>query len=349
MSSAKSDTPWITTVFDDSPQNAPKHRDSRDAYRVPPETAPLTLPQRDNLVPTSKFSQVAIDKPTSPREDPLKKHLHRPLPEIPTRQSSLRQEHSRKHSSSLRTRSHSRNSSVVSRAPSIAASLLSYVERDSMSPEPEVRIASLVTIPRPRAPSPDHPRNMVMAQESESESEKGFTNGSCEDFEESPTPNVPSKRRGIAAAAPDSIFSMMNVTVRKHRRLSPHKPTSSDFKPETPPYVDEKGTLPTVDPPEREEEPTLVDNLTTLSLTESEWMCRTPSPVKDGPEHVRVEQFWSPAIDKGTSDGGRTLRKNAMEWYDKIRGVEEPTVDPDNEEKVVSGNDRMRMIPGNWI
>lgn len=134
-----SDTPWLTTIFDDVPDETPKNREKRGAYVVPPEVAPL-YPRRTETVSKSKFAFafVIVDKPTTspPHESPWKEYLDRPLPEIPARRSSLR--HSQP--------AHSRKSSSTSNSPSITPSLLQYLDRDTLSPEPEFGIASAVPI-----------------------------------------------------------------------------------------------------------------------------------------------------------------------------------------------------------
>jgi hypothetical protein len=74
-------------------------------------------------------------------------------------------------------------------------------------------------------------------------------------------------------------------------------------------------------------------------------MCRTPSPVRNDPEHARVERLWSPGLDgeKRNSKGeeNHRLRKKTMEWYDKVRAKldGEPGVD----------QEKTGIVPGNWI
>lgn len=122
--------PWLTSIFDDSPQRSSQTQDKRSAFVVPPETSPFYSSGRNSPeTPASRFSAAVIDKPTSPNSSPWKNYLDRPLPEVPTRESSLRHQH-RKDSMS-----HSRSSSGVSHTPSIAPSLLQYLDRDTLSPE----------------------------------------------------------------------------------------------------------------------------------------------------------------------------------------------------------------------
>jgi hypothetical protein len=88
---------------------------------------------------------------------------------------------------------------------------------------------------------------------------------------------------------PPPLFSLSNITIRHPRYSSPKTP-------KTPPEIFSKQSY---SPASQAEQPTLIDNMTTLSLTESEWMCRTPSPIKH---------------QKGT------LRKKALDWYEKVKG-----------------------------
>lgn len=128
MSSTISVDPWLTTVFDDSPDRpSSSNRDSRSSFVVPGDS-PLFSGRRTSSVPTSKFSAAVIDKPASPQAS-WKGYLGRPLPDVPARDSSLRRQHKNDHSS------HSRGSSAVSHATSIATSLLPYLDRDTGSPE----------------------------------------------------------------------------------------------------------------------------------------------------------------------------------------------------------------------
>lgn len=127
MSSMILDDPWLTSVFDDSPERPESNRDHRSAYVVPPESSPL-FSRRSPETQTSRFSAAVIDKPASPQNS-WKGYLDRPLPEVPTRNSSLRRQQRPDAST------HSRTSSAVSHAPSIAPSLLPYLDRDTGSPE----------------------------------------------------------------------------------------------------------------------------------------------------------------------------------------------------------------------
>ncbi len=122
--------PWLTSVFDDSPQRLSQAPDKRSAFTIPSDTSPFYSSGRDSPdIPVSRFSAALIDKPTSPNSSPWKNYLDRPLPEVPTRESSLRNQHRK---DSMR---HSRSSSGISHTPSIAPSLLQYLDRDTISPE----------------------------------------------------------------------------------------------------------------------------------------------------------------------------------------------------------------------
>jgi hypothetical protein len=69
-SSINSNSPWITGVFDASPERISKVRESSDSFVGPPDASPLYQNHRTTEVPTSRFSRAVIDKPASPNDSP---------------------------------------------------------------------------------------------------------------------------------------------------------------------------------------------------------------------------------------------------------------------------------------
>jgi len=310
-STETSNTPWLTTVFDDSPESAKNH-DKGEAFVLPPEVL-ATYSLRFPAVPTSRFFAAVIDKPPSPKDSPTLVTLDRPLPQIPSRKSSLR---------------HRRNASSVSHAPSIAPSLLAYLDRDTVSPEPEIGVAEAVDV---------HRTSPVVASTekfSDTTSEERYVD---EPSEHSPLSEIACKRQGIALPALTTTFSPLpNVTIRKYR----HSATKSL------PMID---TTPASDKEEKENEATpTLDSMTTLSLSESEWMCRTPSPVKNDSENDRFSKLWSPepGLNRRTSKDGSVQRKRLSDWSEKVMAIpEEPSDSPTREEF----EDEERIRTGNWF
>ena len=308
-SSHASNDPWLTTVFDKSPERPEDAAklEKRTAFIVPPVIAPHFLDPCKFDVPRSKFSD-AIDRSTSHQQQHI---LNRPLPEIPTRESSIR---------------HKRNASTVSQAPSISPSLRSYFERETASPDPIIGIAAVVAVPHSVSSS-------SLKDDRESVMIAGPLSAVPSDL--SPPSALASKRRGMTSPPLGGLFNLPNITIRK-RRPSPAKQLLRLI----------------TSPPENECEDRSVDdheisgNMTTLSLSESEWMCRTPSPVRNDPEHVRIEKLWSPRLDANRlSKDGAALRKKAMDWYDDVRSSEAPEDSPQNQ----MSDEGLKTRGGNWI
>jgi hypothetical protein len=302
-------TPWLTTVFDDSPESA-KNRDKREAFVVAPEVL-ATYSLRFPSIPTSKFSAAVVDKPPSPKSSPTSINLNRPLPQIPRRKSSLR---------------HQRNTSSVSHAPSIAPSLLEYVERDTASPEPEICVAEAVDV---ALSSP-----IIASTEKISDTTSDEEQYADELSDHPPLCEIACKGQGVAFPALATLPSMPNVMIRKYR----HSNTKSLQELETTPESDKKDK-------ENEAIRTL-DNMTTLSLTESEWMCRTPSPVKNDAEQNRYSKLWSPGPGRKGLKDGNVSQETALDWSEQVIAIpEEPSDSPKREEF----EDEEKIRSGNWI
>lgn len=316
--SASSAIPWLTSVFDDSPESG-KSRDKRK-FVVPREVVEkysIRFP-----VPTSKFSAAVIDKSSSPNGSPVPINLNRPLPEIPSRKSSLK---------------HRRNvSSVSTNAPSVTASLSSYFERDCPSPElADIGIAQVVRVCLPSPP--------VATTETSMSTPSIPSQHLDEHSEESPLSQIATKRQGIAMSSASGNFCIPNVTIRKIRL------SGSKFSPAG-------KTTPANDEVQKENENTpLLDNQTTLSLTESEWMCRTPSPTKkkhrqdDG---FSISKLWSPGLGTNRkspregSEGSASSRRSTLLSHRVIGIPPEGATDCPTRNEF---DDMEKIRSGNWI
>ncbi|KAH9223987.1 hypothetical protein DL95DRAFT_484827 [Leptodontidium sp. 2 PMI_412] len=371
MSFTITSDPWLTSVFDDSPERLVSNRDNRSAFIVPTDTSPLFSGRRSPEAPTSRFSAAVIDKPASPQNS-WKGYLDRPLPEVPTRNSSLRRQQRSDPSG------HSRTSSSISHAPSIAASLLPYLERDTVSPEPILGVAQVVEVsPSPTIPLPS----------------PTLSSPSIDTTDSPPPPTNPtkSKRQGIASPPLNTLFSMTNITVRKTRRSPPKRLSKQGKSPELEFYSPSPSYSPCPAPtrPPTQTFGTFADgndndqstldtsqNTTTLSISESEWMCRTPSPVKALPRFGSLQKLWSPGLEKRASrdtsmsmmgmevvkenenenengdkhseprnrTGGAVIKKKTTEWYGKAKVPSRDDL-PEDE----SNDESQRPMEGNWI
>ncbi|APA10113.1 hypothetical protein sscle_06g048830 [Sclerotinia sclerotiorum 1980 UF-70] len=257
--------PWMSRAFDIKPLtlSLTAKKDHRDAFIVPTDPAiepdpfytsvPKDKEIERRIMPMSVFTALSIDGAgsTSSHEWLATNYKNRPLPEIPSRNSSA-----------------ASRASATSRAPSVTPSLLSYIDRDQSSPEPIIGTAIAVSID-----SDISEISIAYEEDIEGHFEQDH------DFEGvsalSPPPTrTDSKRQGIISSSPiQTSFPLSNVTNRKPKHSS-GKP--SPFK--IPPGkesaiqgVNEKSYTSIMSD----------ENSVTLSLTESEWMRRTPSPAKE--------------------------------------------------------------------
>jgi hypothetical protein len=339
-----SSTPWLTTVFDDSPERATKNRTIRTPFSVPP--APAYNEYRTFEVPTSRFSDFVAanavpisrfshfvhgdpkatisrlphfvpsnEEPGSPNQIDWAGILNRPLPEIPQR------------SSSRKYLSHSENSSIVSHTLSVTPSLLACLERDTTSPEPIIGIAQVVPIPR-SSPAESYSPSVYEDRYQGSMSSTGIYNEAPSSLAPpSPSPAAASRRRGMSSPQTIENFMSPNVTLRKHQRSSqrslpqlliPGSPLSYKSPSKAPSKAPSKSPSkssfkfsPSKSPsktlcrsPDKiqtlkdcDEHTSALYNMSTVTLSESEWMCRTPSPVRNNPEHATVGRLLSPDVD----------------------------------------------------
>jgi hypothetical protein len=336
-SSSTSNTPWMTTVFEDSPDRGAKNPEKPAAlFNLPRTTSSYPLRQIAVDVPKSKFSQTIFDgrdeegEVDDNYEEPVKRPPapetrywdigDRPLPQIPTRTTSLNRGH------------HSRTSSAVSNAVSITPSLRSYFERDTQSPEPPfIGVASAMHVVASTFGLNDDP-------------EKKDGNPKSSDVPQDDTssddqavPTMTPSRRPVGG-----VFDLPNITLRKHRRSSPTKLLSSikqspileSERSQSLEEYDENAGRNDAEGNDADAEQSIIENNTpTISLTESEWMCQTPSPAHNDPERDRLEHHWSPTVEKHSfknSSNGIVLRKkagnvairNSEEFEDKGLGDE---------------------------
>ncbi|KAK2629089.1 hypothetical protein QTJ16_002192 [Diplocarpon rosae] len=322
--------PWLTSVFDDSPERPADHRDKK------------------------RSAFIFVDFTETPPEKVL-----------------------------CRVCWPFENFFWNAHAPSIAPSLLQELDRDSLSPEPPILgVAELVDVysPKPHHPSP----SLSLSEFPQVPSTSPFTG--------SPIPLVSdtcAKRRGIASPPINTLFSMKNITVRKSRR-SPEKKfsKSSTFvqnqtvTPDSPcpaPSCAPIQTFSTLslfsgDASPDAEQSSLSGETTSLSLSESEWMCRTPSPVKTLPRFSSLQRMWSPGLENRKPGvishsckenanqkenvrvatgavrvdmDSRALKRRDSDRYNKFRASASDTspVLPGSEESEGDG----RRMPGNWI
>lgn len=347
-----------------------KHADNEQECWSENEISPLDLRRRRPRTPTSKFTEMLDDSrsyqgsPTLKRRGSLGELLHRPLPEIPVRKSS---------------RTHlSRSSSTKSQAPSVTPSLLSCLERDLSSPEPEIGIAKIVQVLSPISPAkmpslqsdsdrmdnsdlvetpvktfisaestflPNIEELSPMLQRKRSPSPTGFSPSSAINIV---------KRKPVASTAPPqqqdvatppyidmlSSPSIPTVTVRKHRR--------STFK--KLPKSKTVGNLSN----QREEVPLALAAPSSLAVSESQWMSRVPT--LPGPGSIREGLGDSNQPNPGglksvmnmvttrSSSFSSSLRRNSTSWYRKARNGSSEENSLDNSSEASS-----TQAIGNWI
>ncbi|ESZ93274.1 hypothetical protein SBOR_6312 [Sclerotinia borealis F-4128] len=270
--------PW-TRVFDTKRVGSTLtvNKDHRDAFIVPTDhvtepdpfytSAPKDRSIERRVMPKLELSALSIDGAGSPSShDWLATDYNRPLPEIPSRTSSA-----------------ASRASPVSRAPSVTPSLLSYLDRDQSSPEPIIGTAVAVSI------DSDVSEISIEYEDEDSEEEEYEEDYNFEGISAlSPPPSrTNSKRQGIISSSPiQNSFSLPNVTIRKPKR-SPNQISPLQIPPR-------KESVNQAINGRSYTSTTSDDNTGTLSIPESEWMRRTPSPVKE----TLLERVWSPTPER---------------------------------------------------
>lgn len=314
ISSDDSAIPRMTDPFDDNPESSAMDSEKTRAFQAPRPPSPY----RRGLSPTNdstySFSDSGLPSMTQQEWQDI---MDRPLPEIPVQHASLPY-----------PRSHSAQS-ASSGAPSITPSLLSYLDRDSLSPPPILGVATVVPVGR----------KILRREYGEglpSSNEEYYPTDSAD----VPEPlTIPTKRQGVTFAPLGGNFS--NITLRK-RRNSPMKRL---------PKLETSPMMGNYEQDEVEEpEHGLVNgsnDYTPLSLTESEWLRQAPSPVKENKKYLGTEQPWSLGEDKHTEGMERrsSLQKKAIDWYDNVT---RNTAEQDDDDEVLGYNEGVK-IPGNWI
>ncbi|TEY80430.1 hypothetical protein BOTCAL_0038g00290 [Botryotinia calthae] len=307
--------PWMSRILDGNQLDPllTVKKDHRDAFVVSndsntePDPFYISSSRKKGIdrrtMPISEISALSIDGTGSAfsHEWLASDYNTRPLPDIPSRNSSA-----------------ASRASATSRAPSVTPSLLSYIDRDQPSPEPVIGTAIAVSIDSDIS-------EVSVAYEDESEEDKFDEEHNFEGLSAlSPPPSrADSKRQGIISSSTiKPSFSLPNVTIRKpwHSvdEISPLKiPPRKDS-------ITVKSYISTASD----------DTTGTLSLTESEWMRRTPSPLKEQewmrrtPSPIKesewmrrtpspaketlVERLWSPTPEKRENLRNRLLSPERM-------------------------------------
>ncbi|THV50480.1 hypothetical protein BGAL_0148g00040 [Botrytis galanthina] len=321
--------PWMSRTLDTSQLDPllTTKKDHRDAFIVSSDSTtepdPFYISSSGEkgierkIMPISKFSALSIDGAglASSHEWLASEYNTRPLPDIPSRTSSA-----------------ASRASATSRAPSVTPSLLSYIDRDQPSPEPVIGTAIAVSI--------DSDVSEISVEYEDDDEEDEFDEEY--DFEGlsalSPPPSrTDSRRQGIISPSTmQPSFSLPNVTIRKPRHsIDEISPLRVPPRKES---ITAKSYISTASD----------DNTGTLSLTESEWMRRTPSPIKESewmrrtPSPIKesewmrrtpspakdtiIERLWSPTPEK------REILKNRLLSPERMAEMMELSMTEDDDD-----------------
>ncbi|KAF5873458.1 uncharacterized protein Bfra_004918 [Botrytis fragariae] len=285
--------PWMSRILDtnqlDSLLTAKK--DHRDAFIVSSDSTTEPDPfyisssgEKDierKIMPITKFSALSIDGAGSTSPHEWLASEYNTRP-LPDIPS--------------RTSSAASRASATSRAPSVTPSLLSYIDRDQPSPEPVIGTAIAVSIDSDVSEiSIEYEDD---GEENEFDEEYNFEGLSAL----SPPPSRTDETRNYLNINDTTFF----FPSKRHdtRNLAIENPPRKDS-------ITVKSYISTASD----------DNTGTLSLTESEWMRRTPSPVKES-EWMRrtpspaketiIERLWSPTPEKREVLKNRLLSPERM-------------------------------------
>ncbi len=176
-----------------------------------------------------------------------------------------------------------------------------------------------------------------------------------------PYPPRTSSRQGYTAPATSRTFSLSREVVNAAVRNPSPKSSSIKILPTA--ILDPilHGT-PHQSPIMDDNHQSSLGDQTTLSLTESEWMCRTPSPIKSkfgqdimgilqnvGPDKYKdndeIEQMHEQDTEEHSMINPR-LRKKATTWYKKVRGSTDIQESGGRSTRADSDDE---CIGGNWI
>ncbi|KAK0635180.1 hypothetical protein B0T17DRAFT_33342 [Bombardia bombarda] len=241
-------------------------------------------------------------------------YLQRPLPELPTDDPSTKP----------------RRGSVASAAPSLTPSLIQYVDDGSFDYD-EVEVGVAQVIQRPKTESTSSLEDILKFQGSveysisEYETSPPSTVGSCHEKMLSPRHYLPTT--GSSLEQDLQVFTPQRKGSTVMKRVKPQSDLLlTSFSEQD------------------------LSRVSRLKLSESEWMSRTPSPVrKEEREPVSVRRLWSPIPVKAAGKAllsGLRRRKNS----DSPRKVPAKDIFRDEVPKphlgtvVLNGND-----VGNWI
>lgn len=194
----------------------------------------------------------------------------RPLPELPAHKHSI---------------SHSRKSSVSSHAPSIAPSLLTWLDRDSEAGSPEPIIGLAAVVPVPRSPNAEYsfPEEHTSFSSSDSSIQAPF-------YLSRPSPQASSPTRTLPPPEVEDVLPA-SVTIRKPR----HRSSATILHRHARKQEDD------IESEKLNHKEACVGTTTSIS-PEAQWLSRqrTPSPSKKNPEIVRFPNLWSPRLDKAS-------------------------------------------------
>ena len=283
-----------------------------------PEDSTTASVFHNSNIPISRFSH-GSPQPAKTKYSLLELKTSRPLPDPPLTT------HSRNLSMATST------SSSVS--PSLTPSLIQHLERDTMSPEPALGVAVVQKVTPHRSISKE---NRIIKAEQVESPKTASTSSQSPVSPQKLSPAEKKKRRGIASPPLGGLFTLPNITIRRKRSSPlgslPKILTDADL------LVAEQSMLIGED-----EDQERIYNITSRSPTESEWLCRTPSPVRDDPEHARIENLWSPRIDRKPPGSG--LRQKAKDWYENVRRSTSPEASPNTD----FDGKGSRTTSSNWI
>ena len=280
VSSSTSDTPWMTTVFDDEPDPGAKNPDKPAALFKLPRTAPsYSLRQTAGGPPLSKVAQAALTGINEPGEmkepnmhpsavgkDPWA-GVDRPLPEIPSRTTSCGE--------------HSRTASGHSNARSRTPSLRSYIERGTRSPQPFIGLASVMHVLASTFHLNNDTENVMLDSALGDERDMHIRSDS-----ESSHTTDPIERLS------ETLFDVSNATLHQGNHSSPTKLLSpmkqsplleSRAKKSHRKYPEDFSDDKEGDNGAGVELLSMDNNTATLS-----WMCRRPSPIRNELTELRI-------------------------------------------------------------
>jgi hypothetical protein len=307
-------TPWLTRINNDSDSSG--DLDRKETLQVPRSPSPYCPTLPPDALQALGFTAPPVPPLPSPTQVEWGDILNRPLPEIPQQNPASR---------------YSRSPSAASGTPSLTPSILKRLAQDPMSQSPSLGVATTLRILRPS-------RAADLIKEKQTFSREHYLSKSTE----VPAPLiVPSRRQSMAIPTMGGILS--NITLRKHQKCSPSK-SRPQLKMNPASYTYGQDTNER-ELPERDRYEDF-DDTTPLSLTESEWMCHTPSSTTEKSKRRQLGEMRSLEMHEHRGDMEETgsLRKKAIDWRDTAA---ETSAEQDETDSLRDdGNVR---IPGGWV